>query len=201
MSHSHNYSSSISPVGWIGVAVLHIFLGWALIVGTDLPVFKVLQKPIEAVLIKDVAVLPPSPAPKVKAQRAFVPLPVIAPPDRDVAMSITATAQPVPETFSPAQPATSATPTPAPSLPEKVEAALICPGQVRPVIPRQAYIDNIQGLVQAQATVQDGLVKDVRILSGPRVFHDAVKSAMRQYHCSNQPIAVVAMQSFNFRFE
>jgi protein TonB len=203
MTRAISYSPASSPTRWVGVTALHILLGWALVSGTDIPALKNLRKPLETLLIQDVALLPPPPTPQVKAPRPFIPPPEIVVPERDSATGITATAQPAPEAPSPVPVVASVAPAPAPApaLPEKIEAALICPGQVRPVIPRQAYIDNIQGLVQAQATVQDGQVRDVRIVSGPRIFHDAVKTAMRQYRCSHQDGVVVAMQSFNFRFE
>ena len=201
MTRSISYSPSSPPSRWVGVTALHILLGWALVSGTEMPVLKQLRKPLETLLIQDVALLPPPPIPQVKAPRPFIPPPDIVVPERDASMGITATVQPAPEQPSPVAVVAPVAPAPTPALPDKVEAALICPGQVRPVIPRQAYIDNIQGLVQAQATVQDGQVRDVRIVSGPRIFHDAVKAAMRQYRCSHQDGVVVAMQSFNFRFE
>lgn len=200
MAQRISYSTPNHPMRLGIVLGLHVLMGWGLVVGTDMPVLKVLRKPMETLLIKEVALLPPPPPkPQAKAPPPYIPPPDIVVAERSSAASITTTAQPTPE---PARvlPVVVAAP-PAPALPEKVEAALICPEQVTPTIPRQAYLDNIQGLVQAQATVQDGQVREVRIVSGPRIFHEAVKAAMRQYKCSTQPGVVVAMQSFNFRFE
>ena len=42
-------------------------------------------------------------------------------------------------------------------------------------------------------------MRSVKILSGPQVFHDAVRRAMRQYRCDDhgaQPVTVV--QEFRF---
>lgn len=195
------YTASKRPVPWIGVVLLHLLLGWLLISGTQISAFKVLRKPLETLLIQDVALLPPPPPqPVVKAPRPYVPPPEVVVADRESSATISVSAQPAPEQPQ-ARPAIASEKPVTSSLPDKVEAALICPGQIRPEIPRQALLNNIQGLVQAQATVQDGQVKDVRILSGPYVFHEAVKTAMRQYRCTTQNNPVVAMQSFNFRFE
>jgi periplasmic protein TonB len=200
-SNTIAYTAPKQPLRWVGVVILHILLGWLLISGTQISALKILRKPMETLLIQDVALLPPTPPqPVVKAPRPYVPPPEVVVADRESSATISVSAQPVPDQPQ-AKPAAASERPVTPTFPEKVEAALICPGQVRPEIPRQALLNNIQGLVQAQATVQDGQVKDVRILSGPYVFHEAVKTAMRQYRCTAQNSTVVAMQSFNFRFE
>lgn len=195
-----HYTPAQSPARWIAVALLHLLLGWALVSGTHVSVLKALRQPMETLLIKEVALVPPAPPqPVVKAPRPYVPPPDIPVAEQTSPAAISVSTQPAPEPSKPVS--VSAPPVVTPALPEKMEAALVCPGQVRPEIPRQAYLDNIQGLVQAQATVEGGLVKEVRIVSGPRIFHEAVKTAMRQYKCNLQNSPVVAMQSFNFRFE
>ena len=68
-------------------------------------------------------------------------------------------------------------------------------------MPRKALIDGTQGVVRAQAVIEDGVVREVNILSGPRVFHAAVKSAMLKYKCSRESTIVMATQDFNFKFE
>jgi len=45
------------------------------------------------------------------------------------------------------------------------------------------------------------VIQDVTILSGPRVFHAAVKAAMMQYGCITDGSEVVATQEFNFKLE
>lgn len=68
-------------------------------------------------------------------------------------------------------------------------------------MPRLAVRGGINGEVTAQAVIVDGVVREVRILSGPPIFHNAVRSAMRQYRCESKPSEVVAMQTFVFKFE
>ncbi len=79
--------------------------------------------------------------------------------------------------------------------------ALVCPTQVAPVTPRLAVRGGITGVVLAQAVIVDGVVRDVRILSGAPVFHNAVRTAMRQYRCVSNRAEVLATQEFVFRFE
>jgi len=55
--------------------------------------------------------------------------------------------------------------------------------------------------VKAQALIQDGVVKNVTILSGPRVYHGVVRDAMLQYKCVSGPGEVVATQEFVFKIE
>ena len=76
-----------------------------------------------------------------------------------------------------------------------------CPAQVKPEMPRQALRDGIEGTVRAQALIQNGVVKEVTILSGPRIYHAAVRSAMMQYKCVSSIGDVTAVQEFSFRFE
>jgi protein TonB len=68
-------------------------------------------------------------------------------------------------------------------------------------MPRKALQDGIQGVVRAQVLIKDGAVKEVTILSGPRIFHSAVRSAMLQYKCTQDAGDVVATQEFNFKVE
>jgi protein TonB len=76
-----------------------------------------------------------------------------------------------------------------------------CPGQVPPRMPRKALRDGTEGVVKAQALIRDGAVREVTILSGPRVFHDAVRQAMLQYRCEGGRGEVLATQEFVFRIE
>ena len=81
------------------------------------------------------------------------------------------------------------------------DIALVCPTQVAPVMPRLAVRGGITGVVKAQAVIVDGEVRDVRILSGPPVFHNAVRTAMRQYRCASNRVEVLATQEFNFKVD
>jgi hypothetical protein len=58
-----------------------------------------------------------------------------------------------------------------------------CTPQARPEMPRAAIETGTQGRVVAKASIRDGRVTDVTILSGPRVFREPVQSAMMQYQC------------------
>jgi protein TonB len=68
-------------------------------------------------------------------------------------------------------------------------------------MPRKAIEDGSEGVVKAQALVKDGVVKEVTILSGPRVFHAAVKAAMMQYKCAADSAEILATQEFVFKIE
>jgi len=68
-------------------------------------------------------------------------------------------------------------------------------------MPRKARQEGIEGLVRAQVLIKDGAVKEVTILSGPRVFHAAVRTAMMQYKCTQDAGEILATQEFNFKLE
>jgi protein TonB len=68
-------------------------------------------------------------------------------------------------------------------------------------MPRRALQDGTEGVVKAQALVKDGAVKEVTILSGPRVFHAAVRAAMLQYKCAANTSEIIATQEFIFKIE
>ncbi len=68
-------------------------------------------------------------------------------------------------------------------------------------MPRLAVRGGITGVVQAQALIVDGVVREVRILSGPPVFHQAVRTAMQQYRCVSNRAEVLVTQEFVFKFD
>ena len=77
-----------------------------------------------------------------------------------------------------------------------------CPTQVPPAMPRKALQDGTEGVVKAQIHIgKGGVIKEVTILSGPRVFYAAVKEAMMQYKCVSEGGDVIATQEFNFKLE
>jgi protein TonB len=49
--------------------------------------------------------------------------------------------------------------------------------------------------------IKGGVIQEVTIISGPRVFHAAVRAAMMQYKCVTDASEVVATQEFNFKLE
>jgi protein TonB len=68
-------------------------------------------------------------------------------------------------------------------------------------MPRKALQDGTEGVVKAQIRLVNGVIQDVTILSGPRVFHAAVKAAMMQYKCVSDAGEVIAVQEFGFKVD
>lgn len=68
-------------------------------------------------------------------------------------------------------------------------------------MPRKALQDGLSGVVRAQALIRNGAVAAVTILSGPTVFHQAVRNAMTQYKCQANTADVLATQEFVFNVE
>jgi len=165
------------------------------------------MKPLEAVVIQEVAIQPPPPEPKAAkplASKKEAPPPpfmpqVEAPAPATAVAQIEAAPTP-PVVVQPVVPAPPPAP-PAPPAQVHTDIAIVCPVQVPPEMPRRALIDGTQGAVKAQATIQNGIVRSVAILSGPRIFHDAVRSAMLKYKCTSGTGEVVAIQDFNFRLQ
>jgi len=195
--------------GIVIVVVLHALIGYALVSGLAREGLNLIKKPLEAVVIQEVIIPPPPPppkkieklpdAPKVEAPPPpFVPPPEVAPPVTNNAPLIQSVAT------SPAGPAVIAPPSPpAPVVtgPKRVSIGLACPKQVAPEMPRKALQEEIEGVVKAQIHVKGGIIQDVAILSGHRVFHAAVKAAMMQYTCVTDGGDVIATQEFNFKLE
>jgi len=78
---------------------------------------------------------------------------------------------------------------------------VICPSQVAPEMPRRAVREGVSGVVRAQIKIVNGAVADVTIISGPRVFHDEVTKAIKQYKCIAGNDEVVATQEFVFKLD
>ena len=78
---------------------------------------------------------------------------------------------------------------------------LACPTQVAPEMPRRAVKDGIEGVVKVQIVVKNGAVQDVTVLSGPKVFHEAVIAAVKHYKCVADGPEVVATQEFTFKLD
>jgi len=191
------------------VVALHILIGWGIVSGTAKNALVALKKPLEAVVIQEVIIPPPPPpppkqikppeAPKVEAPPPpFVPPPDVAPPVTSNAPVIQSVAAPPPAPAVIAPPPPPAPPKPAPN---RSDLRVACPTQVPPEMPRKAIQDGSEGVVRAQALVKDGAVKEVTILSGPRVFHAAVKAAMMQYRCTVDAQEILATQEFVFKIE
>lgn len=192
------------------VIALHLLIGWGIVSGTARNALVALKKPLEAVVIQEVIIPPPPPpppkeikppeAPKVDAPPPpFVPPPDVAPPATSTAPSIVSVAAPPPTPAVIAPPPPPAAP-PKPA-PNRGDLRVACPTQVPPEMPRKAIQDGSEGVVKAQALVKDGVVKEVTIISGPRVFHAAVKAAMMQYKCTADATEILATQEFVFKIE
>ena len=197
--------------GIVIVVVIHVLLAWAVVSGTAKKGLEIIKKPLEAVVIQEVIIPPPPPppvkeikppevkAPKVEAPPPppFVPPPEVAP-QQTTAPAIASIATP------PTTPAVIAPPvaeTPAPAKPSRSDIGVACPTQVVPEMPKRAVQDGTFGVVRAQVLIRDGAVREVTILSGPRVFHAAVRAAMMQYKCTNESGEVIATQEINFKIE
>lgn len=201
--------------GIVIVVVLHAFIGYALVSGLAREGLNLIKKPLEAVVIQEVIIPPPPPppppppkqiekppqAPKVEAP----PPPFVPPPD--VAQQVASKAPVIQSTqlvpMAPAVIAPPPLPPPAPvaTVPKRTSIGLACPTQVAPEMPRKALQEGIEGVVKAQIHIKGGSIVDVTILSGPRVFHTAVKTAMMQYTCVTDGGEVIATQEFNFKME
>ena len=186
------------------VAALHIVIGYALVSGLARKAVEVIQKPLETVLIQEVT-LPPPPPPKIiqppapRAPRAEAPPPPFVPPPE---VTPPPSAAPAIEsvTTPPPTPVAIAAPPPAPAAPAKTDIGIACPTQAKPEIPSKALQEGTSGMVRARATIRGGMVQEVAILSGPRLFHAAVRAAMQAYRCT-APDGTVAEQEFTFRIE
>ena len=197
--------------GLVLVSALHAFLGYALVSGMARKGLNFIKKPLEAVVIQEVIIPPPPPPPPKKVETPkevvrseappppYVPPPDVATPTVSSGISIAATTN-VPT--APVAIAPPAPPAPVKPAANRSDIGVACPTQVPPEMPRKAIQDGTEGVVKAQIRIKAGVIQDVTIVSGPRVFHSAVKAAMMQYKCiSDAGGEVVATQEFNFKLE
>ena len=80
----------------------------------------------------------------------------------------------------------------------------VCPPelQVKPEMPLKAKDEpGDEWLVSASITIRHNVVTDVKILSGPKVFHDSVRKAIRQYRCKADAGEVVVTQVLRFKLQ
>lgn len=203
--------------GMVVVVLLHALIGYALVTGMARKGLDLVKKPLEAVLIQEVIVPPPPPPPPPPPKQAqppkvqaapppFVPPPDVPPPVSSTAPVIVAapTPPPAPVAIAPPAPVTPSAPPgppPAPPGPKRVAIGLVCPTQVAPEMPRRAIKEGIEGVVKVQIVVRNGAVQDVSFLSGPKVFFEAVKTAVQRYKCVADGPEVVATQEFSFKLE
>jgi periplasmic protein TonB len=197
--------------GLIVVIALHAFLGYALVSGMARKGLNFIKKPLEAVVIQEVIIPPPPPPPPPKKietpkqlTKVEAPPPPYVPP-AEVTPAVTSNAPVIQSTqVLPTAPAVIAPPPPPAPVaigPKRTTIGLACPTQVAPEMPRKAIQDGTEGVVTAQIRIKGGVIQEVTVLSGPRVFHAAVKAAMLQYKCVTDGAEVVATQEFNFKLE
>ncbi len=198
--------------GLVAVLALHVVLGYLLVSGMARQGLNDIRKPLEAVVIQEVTIAPPppprpekinKPLPKPRLQSSpppFVPPPDVVPQISSNAPLIASVAAP---TTAPAEIAAPPAPAPSPVVtgPKRTHIGLVCPRQVTPEMPRLALRAGIEGVVKAQIHVKGDRIVAVTILSGPDVFHAAVKAAMEQYTCRTNGDEVIATQEFNFKLE
>ena len=211
--HRRAYSSADprrKMVGWGVVILVHVVVLWALVTGTARKGLEIIKKPLEAAVIQEVIIPPPPPppppkvieppkqqVPKVEAPPPpFVPPPEITPPTTAPSIASVQVAPTAPVVIAPPPP-----PAPPAAPAGRQEMGVACPTQAKPEMPRAAIKDGTEGVVKAQATIRDGAVKEVTILSGPRVFHAAVRNAMLQYRCISGAGDIIATQEFVFKIE
>jgi protein TonB len=195
-------------IGWAVVVVVHAIVLWALVTGTAMNALKIIKKPLEAAVIQEVIIPPPPPPPPpkeiVKPQTPkleappppFVPPPEVTPPPSNIVIPSVPTPPPTaPVIAPPPPPAAAAAPT------GRQQIGVACPTQVKPEMPRQALREGTTGVVMAQATIRDGHVVSVEITSGPKIFREAVRTAMMQYKCITSGGDIIATQEFSFKQE
>jgi periplasmic protein TonB len=185
-----SYKKKAQSIQIVVVITLHVLAVWALVFTTKQGTIGKLLAPAQVVLINEEAKPNPPPQPTRRVVKETVPKP-----DVDIPRNANDSVSVV---FSNDQhDASSSNSKPSPTI----EAAMICPNQVKPEIPRQALIKNIQGLIKVEALVAGGSVKEIHFLSGPSIFHETVRNAMLQYKCAVKNDPVIAVQEFNFHFE
>ena len=201
-----------------GVAIvisLHLLILWGLVAGAARQPQVAEKKPIDVVIVQAVIVPPPPSAPPKYIKPPDAPSvaapqpPVVSPPTPPPVVAALEVASPAATTpkivaaapsaptaalIAPLQPAAAL----AKPAVNRVDIQLVCPTQVQPEIPRRALRERLDGVVEARALIKDGAVRDVTILSGPPIFHEAVKAAMMQYKCAVDSAEIRATQEFVF---
>jgi protein TonB len=197
-----------SPAGITAMIVAHLAIGYLLVSGLARQAVEIVKRPLEATIVQEVKLPEPPPPPPPKIEKlpeppkldtppppAFVPPPDVPPPPAAApAPAITAVQSTQPVAPPPAAPTAAAGPM-------RQDIAVACPKQVAPVIPERALDEGISGKVRAEVRIRSGRVVDVTILSGPKVFHQAVRAALQQYQCVSGAAEIVAVQDFEFKVE
>jgi len=197
--------------GIVIVIALHILIGWGIISGTAKNAILKVKTSLEAVVVNEVIIPPPPPPPpkpikptEAPVQSEAPPPPFVPPADitpsttsnSQVAIQSSATPPPAPVAIAPPPPVAPVAPIQV--GPRRVDnISVVCQKMVAPEMPPKAIDEEIEGSVTAQAQIVDGVVRDVTILSGNKVFHSAVRDAMKKYGCKGAG-EVLATQTFKF---
>ncbi len=195
--------------GLVIVVIVHVLMIWGLSSGLARQAMDPLKKVVVAI-VEDAPPPPPPPPPPPKpiekmkdlpppeAPKDYIPPPEVVPTvTSPTAVAIESVATPPP----PVQVIAPPPPAPLPPGPRRTTIGVACPKQVPPEMPRKALQDGTTGVVKAQIHIKGGVIQSVEILSGPRVFHSAVKAAMMQYQCVTDGGDVIATQEFDFKID
>jgi protein TonB len=190
-------------VGLGAVIAFHALVIWGLWSGLAQKAVEVIKKPISATIVEEIKKPPPPPPPPPKkiveppkekpVVQPYVPPPDIPPPPQPQVeapvIQSTPTPPPEPYVIAPPPPPVVVAP-PAPPKPAVQQAAVACPNQEKPTIPREAFRRNIErGEVIAMLTIDEqGNVTSVDITSSnpPGVFDRAVKDTLGGWKCVGQ---------------
>ena len=211
-----------SPLGWGIVVLVHAVALYLLVTGTAQKGIQLISKPLMAVVIQEVTIAPPPPLPPPPPalpvpkeipkqtqtqpkipETPFMPVPEVAPPSPSQAPTIAAVPNPAPvaQTTASPSPSSAVIVTEPKGLADTQDIGIVCPVQVKPKMPMRAIREGIEGVVKAQIRVQSGQVKEVTIISGPRVFHAAVTEAIMQYKCRSDNDSAKAVATFIFKLD
>jgi protein TonB len=195
----------------IMVGALHIAIGYALVTGLARKVVEVIKAPIETKIIEEVKKVVPDTPPPPPPKLAAPPPPFIPPPEINVQVPVQAQQAPTITTVTTAKPPPGPPPKyvppapPAPPATGPVVRKNVKPvGEiVRPVFPRQAIRDGIQGgNVVAHLVIRpDGSVSEVRIIKAtpPRVFDKEVIRALSQWRFTPEPVGFIGEVDIDFK--
>jgi protein TonB len=193
------------------VGLLHVLVGYALVTGLARKVVEVIKAPIETKIIEEVKKpvedIPPPPPPKMAAP----PPPFIPPPEVNIASPVQQA--PTITTVTTTKPPPGPPPkyVPAPPAPPVAQGPVVRKNVkpvgeiVRPVFPRQAIRDGIQGgNVIAHLMIRpDGSVSEVRIIRAkpPRIFDKEVIRALSQWRFAPEPVGFIGEVDIDFKLE
>ncbi len=186
----------------LAVALLHLFVGYALVTGLARHVVEVVKQPLQTKIIAEVRKPPPE-APPPPPPKLATPPPIFVPPPE---ISIQMPVQTAPTV-------TTVTTTPPPPAPPIAQAAASVQPAVRrefkpkyrldPAFPRQALARGIQGRVNAWIHVTAaGTVSDVEIRrSSDNIFDREVIRALSQWRFDPEPAGFVAEYEIVFQLK